>query len=174
MVSHPAADAGRVRVVVVPTLVVLLVALATILAVRPAGAQEPTVLQPQIPDLTQDIPKQISVATQQSAGRRHYRLAFRSAAENRFPGNAGGVVVLVGHRPDRSTKTMSVDQHIDLFDPHSGRIDTQEVHRNVGTMRFVKAAGHQHWHFVGFERYELRRASDFKHRSGRRCAADAA
>lgn len=150
-------------VVVLPALAVLLAALAMVVVVRPAGAQQAPALQPQVPDITQDVPKQISVIPQQLGGRRHYRLAFRSAAENRFPGRTGGgAVVLVGRRPNLGTKTMTVDQHIDLFDPHTGRIDTQEVHRNVGTMRFVTAADHQHWHLVGFERYELRRASSHR------------
>jgi hypothetical protein len=32
------------------------------------------------------------------------------------------------------------------------------VVENVGRMRYVRSADHEHWHLLGFERYELRRA----------------
>ncbi len=54
---------------------------------------------------------------------------------------------------------MTADQYVDIFRPSTGQIE-QEVHRNVGTMRFVDAGTHEHWHLEGFERYELRRASN--------------
>jgi hypothetical protein len=31
----------------------------------------------------------------------------------------------------------------------------------AGSLRFTVAAPHYHWHWLGFQRYELRRASDF-------------
>lgn len=35
------------------------------------------------------------------------------------------------------------------------------TYRGVGLLRYVYSATHEHWHFLPFERYELRRADDF-------------
>jgi hypothetical protein len=37
---------------------------------------------------------------------------------------------------------------------------SQTVRPNVGRLVYVNAITHQHWHYVGFDRYELRRPSD--------------
>jgi hypothetical protein len=131
-----------------------------IAASGPAGAQTPLVAQ--LPDLVEATPAKISVKAVPGPGAgTRYRLAFRSAAENHGDGtNGGGNVVLVGSRPDRDSKLMRVDQYIDLFDPHTGQIAGQQQVADVGRMRFVTAADHRHWHVLGFERYELRRAAD--------------
>jgi hypothetical protein len=127
----------------------------------PAGAQDPPQLEPQLPDLVEATPSQLGIVTQRVHGRTRHRLVFRSSAENRGIGDyGGGDLVVVGHRPDRRHKLMTVDQYVDLFDPKTGQIPTQAVFPNVGHMRFVRSPDHRHWHFLGFERYELRRASD--------------
>lgn len=129
---------------------------------NPAAAQAPT-LVPQLPDLVQVTPRQVSVIKQRSHGKKRYRLIFASAAENRgFGDNGGGHLVLVGHRPDVGTRTMVVDQYVDMFDPQTGQTPTQAVFPGVGRMHFVVSSDHRHWHFIHFERYELRRVSDFR------------
>jgi hypothetical protein len=129
----------------------------------PAAAQSPTTLVPQLPDLVQATPRRLGVVEQRSNGKKRYRLIFASAAENRgFGANGGGQLVLVGHRPDTETRTMVVDQYVDMFDPQTGQIPTQAVFPDVARMRFVRNEDHRHWHSLQFERYELRRASDYR------------
>ncbi len=160
MLRHLNPTRARLLTVVAPTLVALLATFGVIAAAGPAGAQDASDFKPQPPDLTQDSPSQISVVAERRGGRRLYRLAFRSAAENHPDTSVGGgQLIVVGRRADRKTKTMTADQYVDIFRPSTGQINTQEVHRNVGTMRYVKSGGHGHWHLKDFERYELRRAS---------------
>jgi len=157
--SHPDFPRKRLLVVAGPAFVALLATLIVIAVAGPAGAQDTSDAKPLLPDLTQDLPRQMSVVSARLAGRKVYRLAFRSATENhpnRFP--AGGDLLLVGRRPDRATKTMTVDQYVDVFHPSTGAI-SQEVQRDVGTMLYVRAGDHQHWHVKGFQRFELRSAS---------------
>ncbi len=159
MLRHPHPTRMRLLTVVAPTFVALLATFGVIAAAGPAGAQDASDFKPQPPDLTQDLPSQISVVAERRDGRRLYRLAFRSAAENHPDFSVGGgQLIVVGRRADRRTKTMTADQYVDIFRPSTGQIE-QEVHRNVGTMRYVDAGTHKHWHLKGFERYELRRAS---------------
>ncbi len=160
MLRHPNQTRARLLTVAAPTFLAALATIVVVAAAGPAGAQDASDFKPQPPDLTQDLPSQISVVAERRGGRRLYRLAFRSAAENHPDSSAGGgELIVVGRRADRRTKTMTVDQYVDVFRPSTGQINTQEVHRNVGTMRYVNGGDHSHWHLKGFERYELRRAS---------------
>ncbi len=159
MLRPPNPTRARLLTVVAPTFVALFATFGVIAAAGPAGAQDASDFKPQPPDLTQDLPSQISVVAERRGGRRVYRLAFRSAAENHPDTSVGGgQLIVVGRRADRKTKTMTADQYVDVFRPSTGGIE-QEVHRNVGTMRYVKSGGHGHWHLKGFERYEMRHAS---------------
>jgi hypothetical protein len=138
-------------------------AIAAVLAGAGAGASAAPSpqLQPQLPDLVEATPNQISIASQRVHHHRRYRLIFRSSAENIGDGtNGGGHLIVVGHRPDRHHRWMTADQYVDLFDPVTGRIPSQQVKRNVGRLRFVHSSDHRHWHLMHFERYELFRASD--------------
>lgn len=137
-------------------------AAATIAAVSaPAARTQGPQLEPQLPDLVEATPSQISIVAQRVHGRRRYRLIFRSSAENVGYGlNGGGDLIIVGHRPNRHRKTMVADQYVDLFDPQTGQIPSQDVHRDVGRLRFVHSSDHRHWHLLHFERYELFRASN--------------
>lgn len=128
----------------------------------PAVVPDRAGLEPQLPDLVEATPSGVRIVSQRIHGRRHFRLIFRSSAENRGVGTfGGGDLVVVGHRPDRHHRYMTVDQYVDMFDPQTGRIPAQEVFRDVGRMRFVVSPSHRHWHFLHFEGYELRRASNF-------------
>jgi hypothetical protein len=127
-----------------------------------AGAQTVPQLEPQLPDLVEATPSRISIVAQRAQGRLHWRLIFRSSAENRgFADNGGGHLIVVGHRPSRRTPFMTADQYVDMFDPQTGDFPTQTVYRDVGRLRFMRSSDHEHWHLLGFERYELRRASDY-------------
>jgi Lysyl oxidase len=73
------------------------------------------------------------------------RLVFTSAV-----GNVGeGPLIIKGARPAGAT-TMTAHQVI-------RRSDGSSVTRpqSAGTLRYVVASDHQHWHLLGFERYEL-------------------
>jgi Lysyl oxidase len=110
-----------------------------------------------VPNLDPVAPYSVSVF-RDSRGR--HRIAFASATENRgeWP------LVIVGTRPSRRTPTMTATQ---LVDPADGD-GPQTSFRRVGVLRCTiaqepgHADDHQHWHLLGFMRYELRRASDFR------------
>jgi Tol biopolymer transport system component len=117
---------------------------------------------PKFPNLVQRPPSGL-VVTQSAGGR--WLLGFTSMVDNRGP----GILWVRGTRP-RGSKVMLVRQLVQLAGggirvlPHSG-----ELH-------YVVAPPHFHWHFIGFDRYELRRQGDFAllvrdHKSGF-CIAD--
>ncbi len=100
-----------------------------------------------LPDLDQEAPGQLEV-TYDRARRGHY-LGFRSAVRNL----GRGPLIVTGRRPGRATRTMAAEQVIERSDgPH-------DVVEGVGRLRYVRSPDHEHWHFLGFERYELRRAT---------------
>ncbi len=88
-----------------------------------------------LPDLDQASPQAISVV------RRHGRqlLVFGSAVDNIGPGE----LVVVGRRVGDVMRTWQVV---------GGRRYPLRVR-----LRYVHSETHEHWHFPGFERYELRR-----------------
>ncbi|MCW2766492.1 MAG: Quinoprotein glucose dehydrogenase [Nocardioides sp.] len=102
-----------------------------------------------LPDLDQETPTQLAVREQVSGGTRSYLLGFRSAIRN----VGDGPLIIEGHRSqDLESAPMSADQ---LIDTEAG--STERV-PGVGELRFVTSADHDHWHLLGFDRYELRRA----------------
>lgn len=110
-----------------------------------AGLLEPEDL---LPDLVQTAPFSLVA----EAGGDRWRLAFGSAVEN----HGAGPLVVVGSRQNRKTPTMRADQVILRADGSSWVVS------GVGALRFVISPDHRHWHFLGFDRYELRRAHNFK------------
>jgi dipeptidyl aminopeptidase/acylaminoacyl peptidase len=123
--------------------------------VAPPGAAQPAIRpQPRVvellPDLEQRPPADLSVKTAVLGGRRHFLLGFDSATDN-----VGlGPVVIAARRPSRRTSFMRASQIVEL----AGR-RRQTVPR-VGVLRYVYSSTHTHWHVMGFQRYELRRATD--------------
>ncbi|HET8672626.1 MAG TPA: lysyl oxidase family protein, partial [Thermoleophilaceae bacterium] len=99
---------------------------------------------PLLPDLVQEPPSQLGVV-QSSAS---WRLGFDSGVHNQ----GAGPLMVNGHRPD-TTSTMVADQAINMSD------GTTETIPNIGTMIFY--VPHNHWHYVGFDKYELHKASDY-------------
>src|SRR3954454_11410860 len=108
-----------------------------------AGASAPAAPE-LLPDLDQQTPNQLLVA--RAGG--HWLLGFQSAVRN----IGAGPLLIDGHRRDRKTPFMEADQVID----RQGASPTMD--RAVGRLRYVHSPDHQHWHFLHFERYELRRA----------------
>jgi hypothetical protein len=111
---------------------------AALCAGGPAGAAE------RLPDLDQEVPSQLDVAVSGSGAQRSYRLGFGSGVRN----VGAGPLVIEGRRVPGSAR-MVARQRID------GAADAVA---GVGALRYVRSADHQHWHLLGFERYELRRA----------------
>lgn len=88
-----------------------------------------------LPDLDQAPPQGLSVV----AGGGRLLLVFGSAVDNIGPGE----LVVVGRRAGRVMRTWQVV---------GGRRYPLRVR-----LRYVRSETHEHWHFPGFERYELRR-----------------
>src|SRR4051794_33937702 len=114
----------------------------TVLAGAPrAGAVDRSLA----PDLDQETPSQLQIVSTGPRARRRWWLGFSSAVSN----VGAGPLKIVGHRTDTSTPAMVADQVID---------GAAEMVPNVGQLRYVHSADHQHWHLIHFDRYELRRA----------------
>jgi hypothetical protein len=122
-------------------------ALAAIVAVAAQANRGPGAgVARHLPDLDQEAPSDLRLSTVGPPGHRSYRLGFRSAVRN----VGAGALVIRGQRWGAGA-TMTADQLIELAD------GTREVVRNVGSMEFVRSPDHRHWHYLGFDRYELRR-----------------
>jgi hypothetical protein len=100
-----------------------------------------------LPDLEQERPASLRLRVERS-GRTH--LGFRSAVRN----VGTGPLVIEGRRSTTRVPTMTALQRI-------RRADGSTLLRpSVGPLRYVRSGGHEHWHVIGFMRYELRRARD--------------
>jgi hypothetical protein len=136
----------RVLVVrLLPTLGAILIAASAVVAVatRPAAAG-----QQRLPDLDQVVPDQLVITRVGTRVHPRYRLGFRSAVSN----IGAGPLIIEGHRPGPETDTMIADQVVE----QEGA--PQRVVSDVGRLRYVVSPDHRHWHLLGFDRYELRRA----------------
>jgi hypothetical protein len=135
---------------IVRVLIRLLPALgATVLLVPTAIglSQAERVGDPLLPDLDQEPPTGLVITHAAAPARATWRLGFRSAVSN----VGDGPLILEGRRPSRVTPTMRADQVI----ARDGA--PQQLIRRAGRLRYVRSPDHEHWHLLGFERYELRR-----------------
>ena len=124
--------------------------LATGVRAASGGAPGPGDL---LPDLFQETPQDIGI--QRVAGRQ--LLGFRSAVQN----IGAGRLAITGARAGVAVRDMRADQLITRADGSVRRV------AGIGFVRYVSSPDHSHWHFLPFERYELRGAD-----SGRRVARD--
>jgi hypothetical protein len=98
-----------------------------------------------LPDLVQRVPSKVSVRREGD----RVQLGFESRVENH---GSGALLVKGSRSPGRPD--MRGDQVIE-------RADGSRTHeRDVGVLRYTRSGGHDHWHLLRFDRYELRRASD--------------
>lgn len=95
-----------------------------------------------LPDLLQERPQDLSV--RRVRGRQ--LLGFRSAVQN----VGDGPLIIVGSRPARSTRDMQASQLVPLAGGGLRRAAAS------GFLRYVPSPDHSHWHYLPFERYELR------------------
>ncbi|MDX6485032.1 MAG: hypothetical protein QOF43_185 [Gaiellaceae bacterium] len=117
--------------------------------------------KPLFPNLVQRPPSGLMV----TGSHGHWRLGFTSMVDNRGP----GVLWIRGIRAPGAPR-MQVEQLVTLT-TGSPRIDARS-----GQLSYTNDPPHHHWHFLGFDRFELRRDTDFEllvrdHKSGF-CIAD--
>jgi hypothetical protein len=117
-----------------------------------AAAPAPAAPRDLLPDLDQKLPNNLQVAADQSGAIPRFHLGFESAVDNR----GAGPLVISGHRDSQDQPEMIADQTVQRSDGSSRTI------AGVGRLRYVYSEDHDHWHYLGFDHYELRRASDYK------------
>jgi hypothetical protein len=118
-------------------------ALAAVALLAPAtAAAKPRDL---LPDLAQGLPTPIEAVLDDSTGTQQTRLVFGSTIAN----VGEGPLILTARRAPGAS-TMAAHQVIRRSDGSS------YVRRQVaGTLKYVQATDHQHWHLLGIDRYEL-------------------
>src|SRR5947207_2442750 len=89
-----------------------------------------------LPDLVQNPPSVLVVTAVREQGRTRFRLGFLSS----FWNVGKGPLEIVGRRASTSEPTMRAEQVVRLSDGGT------RVRRGVGSMRYVKAETHEHWH----------------------------
>jgi len=104
--------------------------------------------QPLLPDLDQETPNGLVISKAGKAKRGGWRLGFDSAVRN----VGDGPLIINGRRPSLAEETMSAEQVIE----NAGAPST--VVPDAGRLRYVRSPDHRHWHLLGFDHYELRRA----------------
>ena len=100
-----------------------------------------------LPDLDQRAPSGLIV----TASRGRYKLGFVSAVDN----IGRGPVWIVASRPSTAVPVMRATQRVVL------RAGGYRAYKGTGILRYTSTPEHSHWHYLRFERYELRRTSDF-------------
>jgi Lysyl oxidase len=139
----PRSPVKRVLIRLLPALAAVVLLVPAAVGVSRAQREGPALL----PDLDQEPPTGLVITRAPATARVTWRLGFRSAVSN----VGDGPLILEGRRPTRVTPTMRADQVV----VRDGA--PQELLRHAGRLRYVRAPDHQHWHLLGFERYELRR-----------------
>jgi hypothetical protein len=98
-----------------------------------------------LPDLVQKPPSGLLISVRRAGPDRRFRLGFLSW----FSNEGTGPLVVAGSRPSRVDPTMRADQLVIRDDGSVLR------RRGIGSMRYVRAETHEHWHLLPFDRYEL-------------------
>jgi fructose-specific component phosphotransferase system IIB-like protein len=102
---------------------------------------------PKFPNLVQRPPSGLVLG----GSRGRWSLGFTSMVDNRGPG-----IVWIRATRKPGARVMQVRQLIQLG-TGGARVDPAS-----GELHYVVAPPHYHWHFLGFDHYELRSAKDFK------------
>jgi glucose/arabinose dehydrogenase len=131
---------------VLPVVIALLLAAVTLGAADGSGAAAAG--GERLPDLDQLTPTGLAITSARHSGRVEYRLGFGSAVSN----VGDGPLVITGHRSGVDAQEMTADQLVQ----RDGA--PRDVVAGVGRLRYVVSPDHRHWHLLGFDRYELRRA----------------
>jgi hypothetical protein len=130
-----------------PVLIALAVCAAAMVAWA-SGSGEAGRAAERLPDLDQETPYNLQVTRDHKHG--GYKLGFGSAVSN----VGRGPLIVSARRPRTAVPTMKADQIVE-------RVNAPlELVEDVGRLRYVRSPDHEHWHLLGFERYELRRPTD--------------
>jgi hypothetical protein len=122
--------------------------LAAIVAVlAPAAAHAAGVL----PDLEQAVPGNLQAVTDRSGAVPRFHLGFDSAVDN----VGAGPLIVEARRSGSGERQMVADQLVRSDDGSVRRVE------RIGALEYTVSPDHRHWHYLGFDRYELRRASDY-------------
>jgi hypothetical protein len=116
------------------------------------AAPAPALARDLLPDLDQEMPSDLQVTTDQSGASPRFHLGFQSAVDNR----GAGPLVIAGHRDSQAQPQMVADQTIASSDGSTRTVP------DVGRLQYVYSEDHDHWHYLGFDHYELRRAGNYK------------
>src|SRR3954466_6039338 len=112
--------------------------------VSPAQSDDPAPT-PRLPDLRQELPTAVQLAQINGS----WRLGFGSEVSKNGAGYLKITGTGLGNRPMEQ-----VTQTIQMSDGSSTTVPVD------GVMHYVIGGGHEHWHLMDFERYELRSAAD--------------
>lgn len=111
-----------------------------------------------LPDLDQAAPKNLTIANYPApGGKKYYRIGFESAVQN----IGKGPLIVVGQR-SAGQPLMQGDQVVVMSD------GTTRTYPAIGKLMFVVAKklngqlDHQHWHYLGFDRFEIRKAKSYR------------
>ena len=96
-----------------------------------------------LPDLDQGHPRSLVVRDSGPPGRTRYRLGFTSTVNN----SGRGPLEIRSERGPGAT--MRADQAISLAGGGA------RVRPGVGSLRYVRLGGHEHWHLLGTQRFRL-------------------
>ena len=112
-----------------------------------------------LPDLDQVPPSGLTIANYPApGGRKYYRIGFNSAVQN----VGSGPLIVVAHRATSTEPQMTADQVV-INSDGSG-----QTYPGIGRLQYIEArklngqADHQHWHYLGFDRFEIRKAKGYK------------
>ena len=126
---------------------ILQLALLALLLTTPSAAGARDVL----PDLDQATPSTLRVTSDRSGAIPRFHLGFESSVDNLGP----GPLVIEGRRSSTAEPEMVADQTISQSDGSTRTV------AGVGRLQYVYSEDHDHWHLLGFDRYELRRARNY-------------
>ena len=102
------------------------------------------------PDIDQARPRNLTVTIDRTGAVPRFHLGFTSSMVNLGP----GPLEIDAHRTSASTPQMVADQAV---------LQTNgEYHTvpGIGRLQYVYSSDHEHWHYLGFDHYRLRRARD--------------
>ena len=116
----------------------------------PASAAKPA-----LPDLDQLAPTQLSIAPVTGTPARWF-MAFDSRIAN-GPLNGAGVGPMILRSSRTSPSAPMIASQVMVAADGS-----ETVRAGVGTLQYAISADHSHWHYLGLDTYELRRASNLK------------
>ena len=131
----------------VPALLAAVLLAGAAIAVSNSASSRAAAATERLPDLEQEVPTKLGITRHARAP--HWRLGFRSAVRN----VGDGPLIINGRRPQPGVETMVADQVVEREGAPA------ELLPGAGRLRYVRARDHRHWHLLGFDRYELRRAN---------------